>query len=1539
MSEVRVLLEHFSARQEDKPVKPFRFIAAGDEFQNIQSLTFSERNSHIRATYEDWVTDRAVKFNSAKYGNQRLSEGLDNIKEIVLEASYRSPVNFLDIMNRVMDEIRNKADQEGFRKSTRRGMEEVPFSRDGVLLNAMSRSGKSSKTLAENERAWIEEFRPVIQAQFNMSEGKIHAWDNSKQKVVKIALLYSQSDLNPKLFGEGKHPLSHRMKENPWHDMVDEVLLEFTAAFSQWFDQQDTLKEEHRLEIWKTEAEACGVFSTEQIKGKTVPISIILPRAEFEGSHKKLGRNEWSDFLVQFTRAQYMNVLLNNPGMIDVPNNIVSEQKIPNIGSWLSTVVMNSNGYALTIDQAYRNAMLDHQNINGWNRLMEMVKEHPNPEIFGDVTEWIKTLYRKVYGGGVSVLEDSVSWGLTENGGATFSLRSSSQGLRMHKSKEICLLEFENNLGNRFSPEKMVNVQLFCFCNHYMQSERNGFNEDKFVSMLENWLSLEAERSEQPETQSWFEIFTQNPISGNQRALSTSSEYMIREIQQTFSLKHVTENQTSFWPGVDEKKSVSAHNSPRMSESLASDWEWPTTMLPRINMGSWRFIPPIDRDQHDGTWMDFGTSYFTIPVEVLLELTKYENRVEHASLLRMFFGLVTRNAKIFWDAMKNRIEKLHQDIGQSSERDSINDLLHWFVEIRGEYTNTISSKADEEGRRFFDDVRRLMEESASREAMVGALRFSLMKFIEASRDRGEFISRLKQLNFDDWSLIVSEGQSLQNAIAFSAQAIQDNKAYLRLGIEIRKKDGELIEVEGKRKNKQISKDEFEKRRKMIEDEKFALEEERRREASLIKIRQRIAANEETLENDYRAKSEFYNFFTQARKLTSDHHNMFWSLNLLPELTTGGFEVEKFSRMLETPEKIQKQQEGREHALPMQKQSWLLPATKSTAEGNSELYLAFDFCLNYWTVEITGQQNSNQIIADAKDSWIESIFHYLKPEHATESDQERILDFILSINQYVGSASRRWRDIGNLNVKVKEGNFPRFDPNFYQHLRNDTRLRKKLDGLILNGSSNCINRSQFTSMLNGLPIQILYALLGKGVVERDHLNEMMLHFPLQQLNGKYQRISDVEEFNFNQGNFTHLTFSPLETDPFDHLLFGNFYKGMGLLDKHIRSDDSIGYLRQAMDCFDSCGLLNMSGALRLMEVYENEVNGSRYETRLVNTFIHLLRKERQTLLDAMYHKSPVVGEIRAIFSSKRYGLGYWNPNGERSQIEGEDLNFFVNSNLSWLKLNHLVEKKTISYTPEGALGNIGRDGSRVKRTQRMNVFKGMRKLKITDTAENEPRFAFFEFHERVKNMEDLANTLEELVYSTEKDELERRISDLDLSEYKLSILNRTEWTYQPSQGYTPTGPQRLDLGIKKIVEFILFCLSRPGLYMFRQQLCQFSGLKGLIRGFVLDGMIEAKIDTKHEWQNLLGDIARIPAEDDQQSLLKRLVEDIQNQTSYDSIMKLSGRRRKNNLYDFVDEFEEEHGLRHTIAGHCRERINEFLANVDASEGGATIAPRE
>ena len=81
------------------------------------------------------------------------------------------------------------------------------------------------------------------------------------------------------------------------------------------------------------------------IKGLTMPITIVLPPKSLVGN-RKLNEEELSKYLVQITRAQYMNIILENlriQEFRDFDGILKSrgEDEIPDIAKWLEDILKN----------------------------------------------------------------------------------------------------------------------------------------------------------------------------------------------------------------------------------------------------------------------------------------------------------------------------------------------------------------------------------------------------------------------------------------------------------------------------------------------------------------------------------------------------------------------------------------------------------------------------------------------------------------------------------------------------------------------------------------------------------------------------------------------------------------------------------------------------------------------------------------------------------------------------------------------------------------------------------------------------------------------------------------------------------------------------------------------------------------------------------------------------------------------------------------------------------------------------------------------
>ena len=87
MSEVSLLLNHFSNRQHENPIAAFRFVGAGDENQSIKFLEYFPNNEHMNSLFKDWAT--SIRVQISKPSGVSLSHGLTPTQQESLVSSYR----------------------------------------------------------------------------------------------------------------------------------------------------------------------------------------------------------------------------------------------------------------------------------------------------------------------------------------------------------------------------------------------------------------------------------------------------------------------------------------------------------------------------------------------------------------------------------------------------------------------------------------------------------------------------------------------------------------------------------------------------------------------------------------------------------------------------------------------------------------------------------------------------------------------------------------------------------------------------------------------------------------------------------------------------------------------------------------------------------------------------------------------------------------------------------------------------------------------------------------------------------------------------------------------------------------------------------------------------------------------------------------------------------------------------------------------------------------------------------------------------------
>ena len=200
-------------------------------------------------------------------------------------------------------------------------IEKTVFGRKGVLL---------VPTLRENDQEideyWMQGIFEVLKSQLEIGPNQLNNRLSTKPPAIRVSLSYSKGDNDiEKEFGSDKdeawrgdtNPLTARLllSDTPWHHALNAMLNQFKEKFLRRIDEWDeddpqTNTQANRLTEWNYELASRGIFSSQGIKGLTLPISIILPAKELMGAQTQHSSETLCEYLVQITRSQYLNVLL-----------------------------------------------------------------------------------------------------------------------------------------------------------------------------------------------------------------------------------------------------------------------------------------------------------------------------------------------------------------------------------------------------------------------------------------------------------------------------------------------------------------------------------------------------------------------------------------------------------------------------------------------------------------------------------------------------------------------------------------------------------------------------------------------------------------------------------------------------------------------------------------------------------------------------------------------------------------------------------------------------------------------------------------------------------------------------------------------------------------------------------------------------------------------------------------------------------------------------------------------------------------------------
>lgn len=708
ISEIRLLLRNFSTRREDQPYDEFNLIGAGDENQNIKQLLFSPQNQHIEALFNDYLLDLKTKVSTDKIP---LSNDLENRQSTVLVAAYRIFDEMVEHIQQLLNEIFENSPFSDDRRSTPSKIEQTIFGRKGVFLME-----------PENGNEWVTSVLATLGKQL---EDEAEELSNTKAPVI-VALSFDKDDLDPSGLEQDKNPLSKRLgkQQTELHAQLDTLLTQYTRKFLKKYP-------EGQLKDWEADLSFRGVMSVKDIKGLTVPISIILsPNAL--NREKKLQRNIdlLSKFLVQMTRSQYMTILPENVGG-RYESNLYTTINTENIPAWLDNILQNSSGLNNTFASEFKRTLNHYDSDVYWERLENASKELD--PLLKNYVSWLRGLYEALLNNELMKRINeffSLDYEPTPENPKTITPKTIKFGSNDPRTfAELSNIEQDLMLGERMSKPQLASMLLFACINDYLRAGDIESPLKHIGAYMDNWMkAVEDDRSATTNrTRQWFELVTGTYDK------NTNERY--NQLVNLFSPK----------------------KSNKIYRQLPDDWTWPRIQSPRLTMGSWTFRK-TDRSENDPSdaWMRDASNFFTVPKEVLLKAVKVTQHTENSHvphLLRMQFGLTSFDATLFCKGFTDLVTTHSEDtLIQSSTTEGSKEFpfFEWFVSLINDHYPKAKQEGDDKA---LDDFHAavIQKIEAYCETETTPLNKLLNEYLNSARSMNEFERILAAFPFDDWS--------------------------------------------------------------------------------------------------------------------------------------------------------------------------------------------------------------------------------------------------------------------------------------------------------------------------------------------------------------------------------------------------------------------------------------------------------------------------------------------------------------------------------------------------------------------------------------------------------------------------------------------------------------------------------------------------------------------------------------------------------------------------------------------------------------------
>lgn len=721
VTEIRILLHHFSNRQTDQDFRTFRMVVGGDEFQTVKGTAFRPQNDHIKYTYMNWRADLKHKLSREELGEcvlengsstrttkekckelkgkhiadgVYLSNGLDYAADNPLRMSYRVFTEMVDISNDIVSEMNNKFyDISGNRKKIRHSTEmkqtnlqKTIVSRKGLLYTAE----KAVTTTPD----WTEKVFTTLIEQLE-----------SKKTIptVRVVLIYDEAQDWSYL--ETEHPLEglRKLQKDEFHFVPKEfenelknICLEKIKQFK-GNSKKNKVNAEHDLKIF---LEQRGIMSVKAVKGLTTPVAIVIPVERGDSNfllgkkvENKITSNDimnqqelelYSKLLVQVTRSQYANFLLKSSTRMpdNHPSIHTTSEEIKNsTGDWLNRILQNAGGVSTSLANTFAHTLTNYQSTSAWEYLQAMVKDLGDD--FYDYINWLKNVH-------IALIERPL-----ENSEIIKLIQET-------KPKDFLSIEKSYGLGIRTDGLTLASLKIFMMCNSIVREmEANKWVHKIVIDNFKQWLdNLNHQSTNQKLARDWFTLFAYPELVKQEGRDGAKIEYDLGDNAVLKALEHLP------W------------GSGAPSLELGID-------LPRITKGAWQIIPPEDDQSEKNAWMVPESTTFQIPVTVIEKILDWGESQDSSRRLSLLLSIIQLDAFGFANALEKCV--------LSNNPEERQQTWDWFFEVFKDVKTEDNFKSNV--------IKAILEKAAINKMF----RTSMTRSIASSPSNTKIINRLKIL--------------------------------------------------------------------------------------------------------------------------------------------------------------------------------------------------------------------------------------------------------------------------------------------------------------------------------------------------------------------------------------------------------------------------------------------------------------------------------------------------------------------------------------------------------------------------------------------------------------------------------------------------------------------------------------------------------------------------------------------------------------------------------------------------------------------------